>query len=147
MQHDCQEFLAFLLDTLHEELNVGRGRDNNYKAANRSDCGTSMELHTSHSVDVAEAASAKSLGAETNNSGGAVGRPSWPPESSSSSGNETAGSKMDPHHHHVRGSVGAGVTSSNLSDKSEAAGDGTESRGSASPKSYDSHSSIGMLVV
>lgn len=46
-QHDCQEFLALLLDTLHEELRAA----NNEKVNNQSECGTSMELHTPHSTE------------------------------------------------------------------------------------------------
>ena len=48
-QHDCQEFLALLLDAMHEELKLSNkiNQLNKYE----SDCGTSMELHTAQSTE------------------------------------------------------------------------------------------------
>ena len=48
-QHDCQEFLALLLDSLHEELVVA-GSLARGAAYSMSEC-TSMELHTPHSTE------------------------------------------------------------------------------------------------
>ena len=52
-QHDCQEFLALLLDAMHEELKLSNkiNQLNKYE----SDCGTSMELHTAQSTEKQEA--------------------------------------------------------------------------------------------
>lgn len=49
-QHDCQEFLALLLDSMHEELRQIKGFGKTSKIY-ESDCGTSMELHTAHSTE------------------------------------------------------------------------------------------------
>ena len=45
-QHDCQEFLALLLGTMHEELRSLKGYCKNKSMQYESECGTSMELHT-----------------------------------------------------------------------------------------------------
>jgi len=50
-QHDCQEFLALLLDTMHEELRQIKGCSGKTWSKYESECGTSMELHTAHSTE------------------------------------------------------------------------------------------------
>jgi len=49
-QHDCQEFLALLLDAMHEELKMSN-KINQLNKYEISDCGTSMELHTAQSTE------------------------------------------------------------------------------------------------
>lgn len=50
-QHDCQEFLALLLDTMHEELRQIKGFGGKNWPKYESDCGTSMDMHTAHSTE------------------------------------------------------------------------------------------------
>lgn len=118
-QHDCQEFLALLLDTLHEELRASRTACQALNHA--SECGTSMELHTSHSQDK--------------------------PENTEWSGSVDRLGRHHHHHyhHHRHRDVGHGGTKSKRSTCPpavlESEMDGNESRESGSPKSFDSHSS------
>ncbi len=128
-QHDCQEFLAVLLDTMHEELKrLGHGFGKNDKSGNyESECGTSMELHTAHSTDKDVGPGGLSM--------------SWLSRHSSlddhaGNGHGLAASVSGKKMASVVG-VGGGQHNTDLLLQ-----DGTESRGSASsPKSYDSHSS------
>ena len=135
-QHDCQEFLAQLLDALHESsmaLGVG-GRPGPRPL---SEC-TSMELHTPHSTE----ASCTEMGSVFNFSG--------------------TGALLDKEGELTCRSMGeldrANLERTNLGDlerefesvsevcradlESVTNLDGMESRGSASPKSYTSHSSL-----
>ena len=105
--HDCQEFLALLLGSMHEDLRLVKGYGKNAKFLVESECGTSMELHTAHSTE------------KDNNAA-----MSWLSRNSS----------LD-HEVHANGKRVNGNPNLDLND-------GTESRGSASPKSYDSRSSV-----
>ena len=109
-QHDCQEFLALLLDTMHEELRQIKGYHGKSKSLQyESDCGTSMELHTAHSTDKE-----------------AVLSMSWMSRNSSLD-NDPANNAS-----HAK----------KVNQNIDLLQDGNESRGSASPKSYDSRSSV-----
>jgi len=121
-QHDCQEFLALLLDTLHEQL-VGLG-SRVATCPPLSEC-TSMELHTPHSTEVSGT------------------------EGSTVFNFSLSGKMLDKD---SESEVGRGVDLDREFESVSEVGradlenvnniDGTESRGSASPKSYTSHSSL-----
>ena len=121
-QHDCQEFLALLLDTLHEQL-VGMG-SRVATCPPLSEC-TSMELHTPHSTEVSGT------------------------EGSTVFNFSISGKMLDKD---SESEVGRGVDLDREFESVSEVGradlenvnniDGTESRGSASPKSYTSHSSL-----
>jgi len=121
-QHDCQEFLALLLDTLHEQL-VGLG-GRVATCPPLSEC-TSMELHTPHSTEVSCA------------------------DGSTVFNFSLSGKMLDKD---SESEVGRGVDLDREFESVSEVGradlenvnniDGTESRGSASPKSYTSHSSL-----
>jgi len=119
-QHDCQEFLALLLDTLHEQL-VGIG--GKMVVCPRSEC-TSMELHTPHSTEASCT------------------------EGSTVFNFSLSGKMLDKD---SESEVGRGDLDREFESVSEVGRadlenvnniDGMESRGSASPKSYTSHSSL-----
>ena len=111
-QHDCQEFLALLLDSLHEQLvGVAGGRGSRRPL---SEC-TSMELHTPHST-------------ETSQTEGGV-----------FSFSQT-GRALDREGEAWGESVSEVGRPNDLESVTNI--DGMESRGSASPKSYTSHSSL-----
>jgi len=119
-QHDCQEFLALLLDTLHEQL-VGLG--GRVAMCPVSEC-TSMELHTPHSTEASCT------------------------EGSTVFNFSLSGKMLDKD----ESEVGRGVDFDREFESVSEVGrsdlenvnniDGMESRGSASPKSYTSHSSL-----
>lgn len=114
-QHDCQEFLALLLDSLHEQLiNI----QPEHKGP-LSEC-TSMELHTPHSTEVS--CDGKDTLFSFNDSGKLL------KDVDSVSDLDRAYPCQDLE------------SVSNL--ETNVNGDGMESRGSASPKSYTSHSSL-----
>jgi len=119
-QHDCQEFLALLLDTLHEQL-VGLGG----RAAilPMSEC-TSMELHTPHSTEVS--CTEGSTVFNFSLSGKMLDKDSE---------SEVGRADLDREFESV-----SEVGRADLENVMNI--DGTESRGSASPKSYTSHSSL-----
>ena len=109
-QHDCQEFLALLLDSLHEQLvSIGRRAG----MCPLSEC-TSMELHTPHSTEVSC-------------------------NDSNVFNFNITGKMLDKDEEREFESVSE-VGRSDLENVNNI--DGMESRGSASPKSYTSHSSL-----
>ena len=110
-QHDCQEFLALLLDSLHEQLVSVGGRAG---VCPLSEC-TSMELHTPHSTEVSCN--------DTNNVFNF----------------SITGKMLDKDEEREFESVSE-VGRADLESVNNI--DGMESRGSASPKSYTSHSSL-----
>jgi len=135
-QHDCQEFLAQLLDALHESsLALGVGGRPGPRPL--SEC-TSMELHTPHSTE----ASGTEMGSVFNFSGtGALldkeGEISCRTMGELDRGNleRTNMGDLEREFESVSEVCRADLESvTNL--------DGMESRGSASPKSYTSHSSL-----
>ena len=112
MQHDCQEFLALLLDTLHDELMAARfGCDMKCSAGGPApllfQANSSMEMNAAESsqMDDEDAAADRNIKA---------GPPAVAEAASAAPGAATA-------------------TSEDRESESE----------SASPKSFDSHSSIG----
>ena len=132
-QHDCQEFLALLLDSLHEQLvHIQPPRP---KGGPFSEC-TSMELHTPHSTEV-------SCGED-----GAMGKEGTV-FSFSESGKilKDVDSVSDLDRTYLAGCPDL-ESVSNLepaiicSSTAASATDEIDSRGSASPKSYTSHSSL-----
>ena len=149
VQHDCQEFLALLLGSLHEELkaksrsNGGRGKYNKANSSSYGGCGTSMELHTSHSTEremqhVASITSPSSIGPPNGLS--STFTPSEAVSGAAASGAAAvAGLRANQR---MLGHKGNRVVQLMTGDGSHAlVADGTESRGSYSPKSYDSASS------
>eukprot|EP00094_Tigriopus_californicus_P011792 TCALIF_11390-PA protein Name:"Similar to USP4 Ubiquitin carboxyl-terminal hydrolase 4 (Bos taurus)" AED:0.25 eAED:0.27 QI:0/0/0/0.75/1/1/4/0/1396 len=133
-QHDCQEFLALLLDTLHEELRASRAACQVLNHA--SECGTSMELHTSHSQDKPE---------NTEWSSGSVDRPHHHHHHHHHNHHHHHHPSHHHHHYHRHRDIGHGGTKAKRSTCTpvvlESELDGNESRESGSPKSFDSHSS------
>ena len=120
-QHDCQEFLALLLDSLHEEL-VAAGSLARGAAYSMSEC-TSMELHTPHSTEASCNNDTANVFSFNNLSGNMFDKDS-----------EREGD-LEKEFESVS-EVGRADLESVLNI------DGTESRGSASPKSYTSYSSV-----
>ena len=123
-QHDSQEFLALLLDTLHEQL-VSQGSEQARSGYPRSEC-TSMELHTPHSTEI-------SINTESGNvfnfnvSGKMFDK-------------DKEAADLEKEFESVSEVCRADLENVNNID-------GTESRGSASPKSYTSYSSAEDKVV
>merc|ERR1719376_60792 len=168
-QHDCQEFLSLLLGSLHEELkaNTKNGEKHAFNKANSSyGCGTSMELHTSHSTEreipatlhwlSKQQSRSQQSSLENNNFAAATATTAAPSDKAAA---VAASSPPPPPTSQQQQSTEAAVPSSTATstttttaavaaaapDSCSAAVDscldGTESRGSTSPKSYDSVSS------
>ena len=138
------DHLALLLGSLHEELkaksrsNGGRGKYNKANSSSYGGCGTSMELHTSHSTEremqhTASITSPSSIGPPNGLSS------TFTPSEAAPGAAAVAGLKGNQR---VLGHKGNRVVQLMTGDGSHAlVADGTESRGSYSPKSYDSASS------
>ena len=118
-QHDSQEFLALLLDTLHEQL-VSWGASNRGAAYSMSEC-TSMELHTPHSTEIS-----------CNNDASNVFNFNVTGKMFDKESDREA--DLEKEFESVSEVCRADLENVNNID-------GTESRGSASPKSYTSYSS------
>ena len=125
-QHDCQEFLAVLLDALHEELKVISSGERftlrSEPGINVSEGGTSMELHLPRSVKEDDMKDLRSSSLEDSSTNGLKTFETPPSSSASSMVSSTCGKEKK----------------AQQNDNS----DGNESRGSTSPKSYDSQSSV-----
>jgi len=115
-QHDCQEFLALLLDTLHEQLVSYGSRGATYSM---SEC-TSMELHTPHSTEA-------SCNEGSNVFNFSISGKMFDKESAREG-------DLDKEFESVSEVCRADLENVNNID-------GTESRGSVSPKSYTSYGS------
>jgi len=130
-QHDSQEFIALLLDSVHEQLvtlqPINKGP--------MSEC-TSMELHTPHSTEAScDGKDSVFTFAETGKMIETRDADSVSDLDRTNNGHDLESvSDLDR-----RG--GGDLEREGLGSRNEV-GDGSESRGSASPKSYTSHSSL-----